>query len=427
MWDPVTASQIIAVVIFAVTMMAIMTEKIHRTLAAVTGAILLILTGVLNVESAFSYVDINTLGVLVGMMLFVTIVKSSGIFEYIAIRAAKIARGRPWAIMAMFMVITALLSAFLDNVTTVLLIGPMTLAITNMLKVNPVPFFLSQILASNIGGTATLIGDPPNIMIGSAGGLSFTDFVWNTGPAVLLVMAATILCFYFIYGRRLQADQDAAQVVMALDEGKAIKDRPLLIKSVIMIVLVVLGFIFHAQLHLESCTVALTAAVVMLLIGKQDLEETIAGVEWTTILFFTGLFVVVGGLQETGVIQILANQLMALTDGRLALTLVIILWVSAIVSSFLDNIPFVATLIPLILTMQNSGMDVTPLWWAVSLGACLGGNGTLIGASANVVLSGISAKHGYPITFGGYFKVGFPMMLVSIAISTVYLLLRYTY
>lgn len=422
-----TASQIIAVVIFAVTMMAIMTEKIHRTLAAVTGAILLILTGVLTVESGFSYVDVNTLGVLIGMMLFVTIVKSSGIFEYIAIRAAKIAKGRPWAIMAMFMVITALLSAFLDNVTTVLLIGPMTLAITNMLKVNPVPFFLSQILASNIGGTATLIGDPPNIMIGSAGGLSFTDFVWNTGPAVLLVMAATILCFYFIYGRRLQVDQDAAQVVMALDEGKAIKDRPLLIKSVIMIVLVVLGFIFHAQLHLESCTVALTAAVVMLLIGKQDLEETIAGVEWTTILFFTGLFVVVGGLQETGVIQILANQLMALTDGRLALTLVIILWVSAIVSSFLDNIPFVATLIPLILTMQNSGMDVTPLWWAVSLGACLGGNGTLIGASANVVLSGISVKHGYPITFGGYFKVGFPMMLVSIAISTVYLLLRYTY
>ena len=426
-WDLVTAPQIIATAIFAVTMMAIMTEKIHRTLAAVTGAILLILTGVLNVESAFSYVDINTLGVLVGMMLFVTIVKSSGIFEYIAIRAAKIAKGRPWAIMAMFMVITALLSAFLDNVTTVLLIGPMTLAITNMLKVNPVPFFLSQSLASNIGGTATLIGDPPNIMIGSAGGLSFTDFVRNTGPAVLLVMAATILCFYFIYGRRLQVDQDAAQVVMALDEGKAIKDKPLLIKSVIMIVLVVLGFIFHAQLHLESCTVALTAAVVMLLIGKQDLEETIAGVEWTTILFYTGLFEVVGGLQETGVIQILANQLMALTDGRLALTLVIILWVSAIVSSFLDNIPFVATLIPLILTMQNSGMDVTPLWWAVSLGACLGGNGTLIGASANVVLSGISAKHGYPITFGGYFKVGFPMMLVSIAISTVYLLLRYTY
>lgn len=420
-----TTPQIIAVVIFVITMLAIMTEKIHRTVAAITGAILLILTGVLSVESSFSYVDINTLGVLIGMMIFVTIVKNSGLFEYIAIKSAKIARGRPWAIMAMFMVITALLSAFLDNVTTVLLIGPMTLAITTMLKVNPIPFFMTQILASNIGGTATLIGDPPNIMIGSAAGLGFTDFVLNTGPAILLVMAVTILCFYFIYGRKLSADQESIRIVMQLDENKTIKDKPLLIKSVVMICFVVLGFVFHSQLHLESSTVALTAAVVMLLIGKQDLEETIAGVEWTTIIFFTGLFIVVGGLQETGIIQILANQLMKATHGHLALTLIIILWVSAIVSSFLDNIPFVATLIPLILTMQNSGMDVTPLWWAVSLGACLGGNGTLIGASANVVLSGISTKHGHPITFASYFKVGFPMMLVSIVISTVYLLVRY--
>lgn len=406
-------------------MLAIMTEKIHRTVAAITGAILLILSGVLTVQSSFTYVDINTLGVLIGMMIFVTIVKNSGIFEYIAIKSAKIAKGRPWAIMAMFMVITALLSAFLDNVTTVLLIGPMTLAITNMLKVDPVPFFMTQILASNIGGTATLIGDPPNIMIGSAAGLSFTDFVCNTGPAVILVMVAIVFCFYFIYGRKMSADQKAIQNVMALDETKAIKDTSLLVKSVVMILLVVIGFVFHAQLHLESCTVALTAAVVMLLIGKQDLEETIAGVEWTTIIFFTGLFIVVGGLQETGIIQILANLLMEATHGHLALTLVIVLWVSAIVSSFLDNIPFVATLIPLILTMQNSGMDVMPLWWAVSLGACLGGNGTLIGASANVVLSGISTKHGYPITFASYFKVGFPMMLVSIVISTFYLLIRY--
>lgn len=420
-----TTPQLIALVIFAITMLAIMTEKIHRTVAAITGAILLILTGVLTVESSFTYVDINTLGVLIGMMIFVTVVKNSGIFEYIAIKSAKIAKGRPWAIMAMFMVITAVLSAFLDNVTTVLLIGPMTLAITSMLRVNPVPFFMTQILASNIGGTATLIGDPPNIMIGSAAGLSFMDFVWNTGPAVVLIMAATILSFYFIYGRKMSADQASIQAVMHLDENKAIKDKPLLIKSVVMIAFVVLGFVFHAQLHLESCTVALTAAVVMLLIGKQDLEETIAGVEWTTIIFFTGLFIVVGGLQETGIVQILANWLIDATQGNLALTLVIMLWVSAIVSSFLDNIPFVATLIPLILTMQSSGMDVMPLWWAVSLGACLGGNGTIIGASANVVLSGISAKHGHPISFMGYLKVGYPMMLLSILISTVYLLIRY--
>ena len=421
-----TSPQIIAIVIFLVTMAAIMTEKLHRTVAAVAGALLLILTGVLSVESGFSYVDLNTLGVLIGMMLFVAVVKNSGIFEYIAIKAAKIAKGRPWPLMVLFALITAVLSAFLDNVTTVLLIGPMTLAITSMLRINPIPFFMTQIMASNIGGTATLIGDPPNIMIGSAAGLSFTDFITNTGVAVLFVLAATIVCFYFIYGRKLHVEPEAMDSILQLDENKAIKDRSLLIKSVVMILLVVFGFVFHSQLHLESCTIALTAAAVMLLIGRQDVEEIVAGVEWTTILFFTGLFIVVGGLQETGVIQILANGLMDLTEGHMTLTILLILWVSAIVSSFLDNIPFVATLIPLILTMQSSGVDVTPLWWAVSLGACLGGNGTLIGASANVVLSGISNRHGFPITFASYFKVGFPLMLVSVAISTVFLLLRFT-
>ena len=421
-----TSTQIIAIVIFLVTMAAIMTEKLHRTVAAVAGALLLILTGVLSVESGFSYVDLNTLGVLIGMMLFVAVVKNSGIFEYIAIKAAKIAKGRPWPLMVLFALITAVLSAFLDNVTTVLLIGPMTLAITSMLRINPIPFFMTQIMASNIGGTATLIGDPPNIMIGSAAGLSFTDFITNTGVAVLFVLAATIVCFYFIYGRKLHVEPEAMDSILQLDENKAIKDRSLLIKSVVMILLVVFGFVFHSQLHLESCTIALTAAAVMLPIGRQDVEEIVAGVEWTTILFFTGLFIVVGGLQETGVIQILANGLMDLTEGHMTLTILLILWVSAIVSSFLDNIPFVATLIPLILTMQSSGVDVTPLWWAVSLGACLGGNGTLIGASANVVLSGISNRHGFPITFASYFKVGFPLMLVSVAISTVFLLLRFT-
>ena len=421
-----TSTQIIAIVIFLVTMAAIMTEKLHRTVAAVAGALLLILTGVLSVESGFSYVDLHTLGVLIGMMVFVAVVKNSGIFEYIAIKAAKIAKGRPWPLMVLFALITAVLSAFLDNVTTVLLIGPMTLAITSMLRINPIPFFMTQIMASNIGGTATLIGDPPNIMIGSAAGLSFTDFITNTGVAVLFVLAATIVCFYFIYGRKLHVEPEAMDSILQLDENKAIKDRSLLIKSVVMILLVVFGFVFHSQLHLESCTIALTAAAVMLLIGRQDVEEIVAGVEWTTILFFTGLFIVVGGLQETGVIQILANGLMDLTEGHMTLTILLILWVSAIVSSFLDNIPFVATLIPLILTMQSSGVDVTPLWWAVSLGACLGGNGTLIGASANVVLSGISNRHGFPITFASYFKVGFPLMLVSVAISTVFLLLRFT-
>lgn len=417
--------QIIAIVIFAATIITVMTEKVHRAVAAVVGALLLILTGVLTVESGFSYVDINTIGVLIGMMLFVAIVKNSGIFEYIAIKAAKIAKGRPWPLMLLLCIITAVLSGFLDNVTTVLLIGPMTLAITNMLKTSPVPFFITQIMASNIGGTATLIGDPPNIMIGSAAGLSFLDFVANTGLAVIFVLAAMLVCFYFIYGRKLHVEEDAMAEVLQLDESKAIKDRPLLIKSVVMIILVVFAFIFHSQLHLESSTVALTAAGIMLLIGRQDVEEAIAGVEWSTLIFFTGLFIVVGGLQETGVIQIVANTLVDMTAGHMTLTVLLILWVSAIISAFLDNIPFVATLIPLILTMESSGVDVAPLWWAVSLGACLGGNGTLIGASANVVLSGISNRHGFPITFASYFKVGFPLMLLSVGICTIYMLLRY--
>lgn len=417
--------QIIAIIIFLATIITVMTEKVHRAVAAVVGALLLILTGVLTVESGFSYVDINTIGVLIGMMLFVAIVKNSGIFEYIAIKAAKIAKGRPWPLMLLLCVITAVLSGFLDNVTTVLLIGPMTLAITNMLKTSPVPFFITQIMASNIGGTATLIGDPPNIMIGSAAGLSFLDFVANTGLAVVFVLAAMLVCFYFIYGRKLHVEEDAMAEVLQLDENKTIKDRPLLIKSVVMIVIVVFAFIFHSQLHLESSTVALTAAGIMLLIGRQDVEEAIAGVEWSTLIFFTGLFIVVGGLQETGVIQIVANTLVDMTAGHMTLTILLILWVSAIISAFLDNIPFVATLIPLILTMESSGVDVAPLWWAVSLGACLGGNGTLIGASANVVLSGISNRHGFPITFGSYFKVGFPLMLLSVGICTVYMLLRY--
>lgn len=418
--------QWIAVIIFLATMAVIMTERIHRAVAAIAGAILLILCHILTVEQSIAYVDINTIGVLVGMMLFVAVVKNSGVFEYIAIKAAKMAKGSPWPIMVAFMLITAVLSAFLDNVTTVLLIGPMTLAITNILGVNPVPYLMTQILASNIGGTATLIGDPPNIMIGSAAGLSFADFIVNTGAAVIVVLIVTIICFRFIYGRHLGVEKEAITKVMLLDEQKAIKDRPLMIKSVIMIIIVALAFIFHGQLGVESCTIALTAAIIMLLIGKQDAEDIILSVEWSTILFFVGLFITVGGLQEVGIIDKLANALMNATDGNMTVTMIVVLWVSAIVSSFLDNIPFVATLIPMILTMQaTGGIDVAPLWWALSLGACLGGNGTLIGASANVVLSGISNKNGYPITFKSYTKVGFPLMIISIAISTVFLLIKF--
>lgn len=417
--------EIFAIVIFLAVIIAIMTEKVHRTAAALTGTVLLLLTHVLSVEEAVGYIDFNTIGVLIGMMLFVAIVKNSGVFEYIAIKAAKLSGGDPWKIMMTFMVITAVLSAFLDNVTTVLLVGPMTITIARMLKVNPVPFLMTQILASNIGGTATLIGDPPNIMIGSAAGLDFMDFLSNTGIVVVIIMVAMVIIMRLLYGSRLSADGEAIKAVMELDETKAIEDRPLLMKSVAAMVLVVIGFIFHSQLGVESCTVALTAAAVMMLIGRQNIDHIIGEVEWTTILFFAGLFVVVGGLDATGVIGQLAKMVTGLTQGHMVMTMMVLLWASALLSSVLDNIPFVATLIPLVLAMGESGFDIVPLWWAISLGACLGGNGTLIGASANVVLSGISGKHGYPITFKEYTKLGFPMMLVSVVIAMAYLLLRY--
>ncbi len=417
--------QMIAVGVFLLVMAAIISEKVHRSVAALAGAVVLLLTHVLTIETAADYVDLNTIGVLVGMMLFVAVVKSSGLFEYIAIWSAKLTRGQPMAILAVFAVITAVLSAFLDNVTTVLLIGPMTIAITQILEVNPVPFLLSQIMASNIGGTATLIGDPPNIMIGSAAGLSFADFIVNTGPVVLIILAVVVAIFFLMYRGNLHVESENMEKVLTLDEKLTIKDASLLRKSVIMIVLVVVGFIFHAQLGIESATVALTAAGVMLLIGGQDAEDVILGVEWSTILFFIGLFVMVGGLNSTGVIAMLANGMLELVGDNEVLAIVLVLWASALISAFLDNIPFVATLIPMIQTMQQGGMDVLPLWWALSLGACLGGNGSLIGASANVVLAGVSAKNGYPITFMSYLKKGFPLMLLSVAICTVYLLIRF--
>lgn len=417
--------QIISVAIFLVVIVAIVSEKVHRAVAAAGGAVLLILLRIITLDQGVSHIDFNTVGVLLGMMLFVEVVKGSGLFEFTAIKAAKATKGDPWKIMIAFMVITAVLSAFLDNVTTVLLIGPMTITVARMLDTNPVPFLITQIIASNIGGTSTLIGDPPNIMIGSAAHLSFLQFIVNLGPVVILILIVTIFCFWFIYGKNLGVTDEAKSNMMKLDEHKMIKDPELFRKSLIMIGAVVTGFILHSALGIDSCVVALSAATVILLISGADADEIMASIEWSTILFFIGLFIVVGGMVQTGVIRALGNLLMSLTAGHMMLTMLIILWLSAILSSILDNIPFVATLIPLILTLGESGIDVTPLWWAISLGACLGGNGTLIGASANVVLSGISKKHGHPITFVQYMKIGFPLMILSIIVSTGYLLLRY--
>ena len=284
-------------------MIALITEKVHRTAAAVSGAVLLLCLRILSVDEAISYIDFGTIGVLVGMMLFVAVVRNSGLFEYMAIKSAKIAKGSPWKIMLLFMILTAVLSAFLDNVTTVLLVGPMAISIAGILGINPVPFLLTQILASNIGGTATLIGDPPNIMIGSKAGLSFADFVVTTGPAVILIMIVICALFYAVYGRRMVVAPERMAAVMELDEKRAVQDGMLMKKSLVMIALIVLGFVCHSSLGVESCVVALAAASIMLLIGRQDIEEIVLGVEWSTILFFTGLFVIVGGMVKCGVIE----------------------------------------------------------------------------------------------------------------------------
>ncbi|MBR5328647.1 MAG: ArsB/NhaD family transporter [Firmicutes bacterium] len=418
-------AQIFAVAIFLLVMAVIISEKLHRATVALAGGVIMILTGIISFEEGVEAIDFNTLGILLGMMLFVAVVKESGLFEYMAIKAAKAAKGDPWKIMALFMVITAVFSAFLDNVTTVLLVGPMTISICRMIKTNPVPFLITQILASNIGGTATLIGDPPNIMIGSAAKFSFLDFVLMDAPAVVIIMIVTILMFRFIYGRKLTvSDEDRAEI-MKLKEKNSIRDEVLFKKSMIMIVLVVLAVMFHDVIGLESSEVALAAGIIMILIGKVDFEEAMHSVEWSTMLFFIGLFMVVGAMEATGVITLFADFIMDITHGNIIVMMLVILWVSALLSAILDNIPFVATMIPLVLAMEHSGVDVTPLWWAISLGACLGGNGTLIGASANVVLSGIANKNGYPITFVQFMKIGMPVMLVSIVISTVYLLVRF--
>ncbi len=414
-----------AIAVFAVAMIAIMTEKIHRTLVALVGAAVLLLFHVMTFDQAMSHIDFNTLGVLFGMMLFVAVVRQSGLFEYLAIKSAKLAKGDPWLIMVLFVALTAMLSAFLDNVTTVLLVGPMTLTLCKLLDVNPIPYFMAEIMASNIGGTATLIGDPPNIMIGSAAGFTFADFIMVDAPVVVIILLVVTALFYVLYGRRFHVDEEHRCRIMELDERDQIKDKTLLIQSLVVMAFTVAGFMGHGALGIESSVVALSAAGALLLISHRSIEKGLAHVEWTTLAFFAGLFIIVGGLVETGVMGMLAQGIMDFTGGNVFATMLVLLFVSALVSSFLDNIPFVATMAPILLAMEASGMDVTALWWAVSLGACLGGNGTLIGASANVVLSDISAKNGYTISFMGYLKTGFPIMLATVAIAAVYLVLRF--
>ncbi len=423
--------------LFVVTYAVVMSERVNRAIVALLAAGLMIFAGVLTQEAAIDGVDFNTLGLLTGMMVIVAVTKRSGVFQYLAIWSAKKVQARPWGILVMLTLVTALLSAFLDNVTTVLLIAPVTLLISEELRVSPYPFLFSEIFASNIGGTATLIGDPPNIMIGSAVGLTFNDFVVNLAPVVVVVLLATLVPIYFIWGRKMHAEPQHRERVMRFDEREAITDPRLLKQSLSVLGLVLTAFVLAHPLHLEPATIAMFGGALLLLLANwphgadeqaRNVHHAFTEVEWVTIFFFVGLFIVVHGLDSTGLLRMLAEWLVGVTGGDLTVTSLSILWVSAVASAVVDNIPFVATMIPLIKSMAptfGGPEGLMPLWWSLSLGACLGGNGTLVGASANLIVAGLAERAGQPIRFVPFLLAAFPLMLLSIVISTAYVYLRY--
>ena len=423
-------STIVAIVIFVAAYALIISEKIHRTIIGICGAMLMILLGIINQETAIHHIDFNTLGLLMGMMVIVNITSETGLFNYLAIWAAKKVKAKPISLLVALSILTAVCSALLDNVTTVLLTVPITFSITKQLNVDVKPFLIAQILSSNIGGTATLIGDPPNIMIGSAVGLQFMDFITNLTAICILIFIVTIALLIVIYGKKLHTTDELREKVMQLDEKSQIVEPRLLKKCLFALAITISLFVLHGQLHLDTATAAMTGAGLLLLISFPQKEAMIAKVlskvEWLAIFFFAGLFILVGALVETGVIKMLAEEAIKITNGDLTATSMLILWMSAYASAFIDNIPFVATLIPLIQDMGQMGMtNLDPVWWSLALGACLGGNGTLIGASANVVVASMAAQRGKPISFISFMKIALPMMTLSIAISSVYIWLRY--
>jgi Na+/H+ antiporter NhaD/arsenite permease-like protein len=416
----------IALILFLIAYAIIISEKLHRTKIALMGAILVLFFNIMSQEEAIKSIDFNTIGLLVGMMIIVAITSKTGLFQYMAVKSAKMVGGDPLKILVVFFGLTAICSALLDNVTTVLLFTSVTFAISDLLQINPIPYLITEIIASNIGGTATLIGDPPNIMIGSATGLGFNDFAVNLFVPTFIIGIVTCFILFLLYRNQMNISVQQKQRIMTLEESSFLVDIPLMKKCIAIMCLTIIGFVVHQIFHLHSATIAMAGAAVLLIVGRLEPEEVFKEIEWNTIFFFIGLFILVGGLEVTGIISLVAHWAMNVTEGNIILMHVLILWLSAIGSAFVDNIPFVATMIPLIKSMGEIGsMDVTSLWWTLSLGACLGGNGTLIGASANVVVSSLAAAHGRPISFIGYMKVAFPLMIVSILISNIYIYVAY--
>lgn len=425
----------LAMVIFLVTYAIIITDKINRAVIALAGATLMIILGIVDLETAFhKYIEWSTLSLLIGMMILVGVTNQTGVFQYTAVWSAKSVKGRPIQILIILSVLTGIGSAFLDNVTTVLLIAPITFSITRILGVKPFPFLISEVLFSNIGGTATLIGDPPNIMIGEKiKHLTFNAFLINLTPVIIIIGAVTLGILYVMFRKKMIVTDERREALMKLDEREFIKDPRLMKKSLIVLGLTILGFLLHSILHLDAAVIAISGATVLMLIGVKhnDVDEVLSGVEWETIFFFCGLFTIIGGLQAVGIIKDLAQLAINLTGGDITVAAMLILWVSGFASATIDNIPYVATMIPLISNMAE-GMGyavhsphIDALWWSLSLGACLGGNGTLIGASANVVVAGLAKREGHGFSYMDFLKIGAPLTLVALIISTIYIYLRY--
>ena len=428
-WDPMVTATIILCVAYAF----IISEKLNRAVVSLIGAGLMIFLGVMNQHTAVQGIDFNTIFLLIGMMAIVGITKKSGVFQYVAILTAKTMKGNPRSLLFGLSIITAVFSALLDNVTTVMLIVPVTLLLTDQLKLNAYPFLFSQIFASNVGGMATLIGDPPNILIGSAVGFSFMDFVYNTAPAAFIILAFILVFFDLIWGRKFEVSMRLRARLMAFEPREALTDVPLLMKSLVVMALVIFGFVWGHGHGLEPGSVALVGAAVLMLLeiykfGPEEqahkVHQALGEVEWETIFFFMGLFMLVYGVERAGLLSLLGQELLDFTPGDIAFTAILVLWSSAVFSAIVDNIPFVATMIPLIESMQDKmgGHEaILPIWWALSLGACLGGNGSLVGASANVMVASFAERAGQRISFLKFMKLGFPLMIATIAIAHVYL------
>ncbi|HEY3408811.1 MAG TPA: ArsB/NhaD family transporter [Propionicimonas sp.] len=423
---------IVAIIVFTIVYLLIATERINRVVAALAGAGVVLAIGVVGSDDAFfskeTGIDWNVIFLLFGMMVIVGVLKQTGVFEYVAIWAAKKARGRPFRVMTLLCLITAVASAGLDNVTTVLLIAPVTLLVCEKIGVRPVPFLIAEALASNIGGTATLVGDPPNLIVASRSGLGFNDFLANLAPIIVVMLIAFVALSRFLFRKDFTADPRQVAQVMQLDEREAIQDRSLLIRSLIVLALVLAAFTLHGVLHLEPSVVALLGAGLLVGISGLRPQTYLVDIEWETLLFFAGLFILVGSLVKTGVIDQLAAGLTAATGDSVPTAMMLILWGSAVISAVVDNIPFVATMTPVVdqLVRGNGPFaGQNGLWWALVLGADLGGNATAIGASANVVVAGIAKKSGHPITFWEFTRYGAVVAVVTLAIATPYLLLRY--